>query len=1133
MTGPSLCPVCQAPLAANAPEGLCPRCLWASLMGPEAEEPTPGNSARPAWSLPPGSGNEPTRRFGDYELLGEIARGGMGVIYKAHQLSLDRVVALKMILTVRLPGEAGMRRFRAEAEAVASLEHPNIVPIYEVGDAEGHPYFTMKFVAGGSLASRVREFGSTHEGENQGTASPQFDPRARLARGVVILSKVARAVHHAHRCGILHRDLKPSNILLDEREEPLVTDFGLAKHIEVEDPLTLSGVVLGTPNYMAPEQASGRNRLVTTAADVYSLGAILYELLTGRPPFQAGTPLETLRQVVEDEPRRPSAINRWVDRDLETITLKSLHKDPARRYGSAEELAEDLERWQRHEPIHARRTHAVERAFKWAKRHPARAAILLLALVAPAVIITVLLSSNARVRRANHETQENLYAADMVLAGQALREGNLGLARSTLAAYLPVSGGPVQRAEFRTFEWRLFWGQSQGNQLRLLTGFPRSPSAVAASPDGQTLAIGGQNFLWNWRLDQPMGVQLLPPRESRWLSPEQAMEVLHRIRTTRLFSAETGNANPSPGEIASMVNPEHVGGVTRIAFGPDGKQLITSTREEGRAARVWGVTDGSIEFAFPAVYSDAAMSPGAPIVAVGSFATAGQQGYTKLYDLQQRAEIWAPATSGGQVAFSGDGSQLLSAGWDPRTSAHRFQLWSIAERRQIMEFRSPQHWSAIALSPDGRWIGAASPKSPVINVWSATQDQPPRELNGHAGAVRALAFSPDSRLLASAGVDQIIRLWSPSTGHLEGTLVGHTDEIASLVFLPDGQRLASASRDGSVRVWSVAVSRDEMSWRNEEGLDGRLVFSGDSRWWTSMDVTRKQLQLWYSTPGLSARIVFPNPRSEAVQNEGFDDGGKNIVSSVFSEPEGRINLEWRSVGSMEQRRRVSLEGPTDLGRLTVRDFCAGAGLFAQGQADGTLRVWSTRTGRLVDTFVMPDHVHGERQFRTPLSQVLFSPDGRLVAASLAHYSQIAVFSMDEHRLLFSHHARPLHLLAGRRDDPGHLRSLAFSPDGVRLASTDTTERIIRLWDARTGREVGTLSGHRDHTVAVAFSPDGRTLASTGGDGSLKLWHLPTGRETATLLETGAIGPVAFSPDGLLLIVAMDHSVRLFRAPALE
>lgn len=1133
MTGPSLCPVCRDPLAANAAEGLCPRCLWASLMGPEAEGSGPEDTPRSAWSLPPGSMGESTGRFGDYELLGEIARGGMGVIYKAHQLSLDRVVALKMILTMRLPGEAGMRRFRAEAEAIASLEHPNIVPIYEVGDAEGHPYFTMKFVAGGSLAARVREFGSTHDGTGPGTAATRSDSETRQARGVVLLSKVARAVHHAHRCGILHRDLKPSNILLDERDEPLVTDFGLAKHIEVEDPLTLSGAVLGTPNYMAPEQASGRNRLLTTAADVYSLGAILYELLTGHPPFQAGSPLETLRQVVEDEPRRPSAINRWVDRDLETITLKSLHKDPTRRYGSAEELAEDLQRWQRLEPIYARRTHAVERTFKWAKRHPARAAILLLTLVATAVIIAVLLSSNAMVRRANHQTQENLYAADMVLAGQALREGNLGLARSTLAAYLPVSGASVRRGEFRSFEWRLFWGQSQGNQLRLLTGFPRAPSAVAASPDGQTLAIGGQNFLWSWRLDQQEGVQLLPPKESRWLSSEQAMDVLGRIRTTRLFSAETGNEDPSPGEIASMVNPEHVGGVTRIAFSQDGKQLVTSTREEGRAARVWRVADGAIEFAFPAVYSDAEMSPSAPMVAVGSSASTTQSGFTRLYDLHQGAEIWAPAASGGQVAFSGDGNQLLTAGWDPEPSTHRFQLWSIPEHRQIREFRSHQHWSAIAFSPDGRWIGAASQKSPVISVWSVNQDQPARELIGHAGAVRSLVFSPDSRLLASAGVDQIIRLWAPSTGELEGTLVGHTDEIASLAFLPDGQRLASASRDGSVRIWSVAVPRDEMSWRNKEGLGGQFVFSGDSRWWTSMDVTRKQLQIWNSTPGSSPRIFRPNPRAEAVQNEGFDDGGKTIVSSVFSEPEGRIDLEWRSIERMEEVRRVSLEGRTDLGRLTVRDFCAAAGLFAQGQTEGTVGVWSARTGRLVHTFIMPDQVHGEPQFRTPLSQVVFSPDGGLLAASLAHYSQIAVFSLEEHRLLFSRHARPLHLLAGRRDDPGHLRFLAFSPDGVRLASTDTTERIIRLWEARTGRELGALSGHRDHTEAVAFSPDGRTLASTGGDGSLKLWHLPTGRETATLMETGAIGPVAFSPDGFLLLVALDHGVRLFRAPALE
>ena len=344
MAEPLLCPTCLSALPTSAPEGLCPKCLWASLLGPEAGE----DGVRSFSETTAESGTV----FGDYELLDEIARGGMGVVYRVRQISLQRVVALKMILTARLPGEADMKRFRAEAGAVASLEHPNIVPIYEVGENDGCPYFTMKFIPGGSLAQRISDF-RFPMGHLKDTTTPKSEIANRHSQIANLLVKIARAVHFAHQRGILHRDLKPSNILLDERDEPLVTDFGLAKQIAGDQNLTLSGAVVGTPAYIAPEQAAGGNAL-TTAVDVYSLGAILYELLAGRPPFQADTPLETLRQVVELEIRRPSSINAKVEHDLETICLKCLQRNPVQRYVSAEALADDLERWLRHEPIDAR-----------------------------------------------------------------------------------------------------------------------------------------------------------------------------------------------------------------------------------------------------------------------------------------------------------------------------------------------------------------------------------------------------------------------------------------------------------------------------------------------------------------------------------------------------------------------------------------------------------------------------------------------------------------------------------------------------------------------------------------------------------------------------------------------------------
>ncbi len=381
-----VCPKCGTEIPADAPEGGCPGCLLETGLGllarpsvaAENVETNDANTA-PHTKKAPHSAKTLTD-FGDYELLEEIGRGGQGVVFRARQKSLNRTVALKVIGLGQWATKAHLTRFRREAESAASLEHPYIVPIYEVGEGDGSCYFSMKFIEGGQLDEVVRR-----------------EPMP-IRRAVELIAKVARTVHFAHEHGILHRDIKPGNILLDGKGEPHLTDFGLARLVETESTVTRTMEVLGTPSYMASEQAVGNNAQVTSATDVYGLGAVLYQLLTGHPPFAGGTTYETVRLVLDTEPRQPRLLNPKIDRDLATICLKCLDKDPQRRYSSALALAEDLERWLKHEPIRARRTGLVTRGRKWVRRNPT-SALLVASLVALAAAIGAMIWKSEFVQR--------------------------------------------------------------------------------------------------------------------------------------------------------------------------------------------------------------------------------------------------------------------------------------------------------------------------------------------------------------------------------------------------------------------------------------------------------------------------------------------------------------------------------------------------------------------------------------------------------------------------------------------------------------------------------------------------------------------------------------------------------------
>jgi serine/threonine-protein kinase len=426
-----MCPDCKTALPSDAPAGLCPRCLLHGMLSraPDliAAHETVDMRSKPEGDVPPGddadgNGHKP-HQFDHYLLIEKIARGGLGVVFKARDLQTERVVALKMILAGQLASPAEVQRFRNEIEAAANLEHPNIVPIYDVGEFEQRPYYTMKLMAG-SLA---------------GSIDQHSDPRA-AAR---LTATICWAIHFAHQRGVLHRDLKPHNILLDAAGNPHVSDFSLAKWVggQREVGLTETGAVFGTPSYMAPEQASGQNKTITTAADVYAIGAILYELLTGRPPFQGENAMQTLRQVVEAEPPRLSSMGRRIDRDLETICLKCLEKEPSRRYGSAEELGKELQRYLKGQPIKARYIGRAQRVWRWCLRFPLWAG----SIAAAAVFLVIMTLAALSAARAQQQERVQDWLNNNRLAAEYFA----GTVLSQLAHFADAVAKGADRAELR------------------------------------------------------------------------------------------------------------------------------------------------------------------------------------------------------------------------------------------------------------------------------------------------------------------------------------------------------------------------------------------------------------------------------------------------------------------------------------------------------------------------------------------------------------------------------------------------------------------------------------------------------------------------------------------------------------
>jgi len=468
MAEPVFCPNCNSELTADAPAGLCPRCLMGMALeiSSEPSESSPDDGLVADATIP-----ESDRSFGDYELLGRVARGGMGVIYKARQICLNRIVAVKMMLPGLLVSEAEASRFQNEAEVIANLRHPNIVAVHEVGAHDGQRYFSMDYVEGQSLAAVVRDHPL---------------PARTAARYVKV---IAEAIQYAHQQGILHRDLKPSNVLLDKAGNPRITDFGLAKRLASDSRLTATGTVLGTPSYMPPEQADGKTRRIGPASDVYSIGAILYELLTGRPPFQAATPLDTILLVLNTEPIAPRKLNPKLSRDLQTICLKCLEKDPRWRYQTAQELADDLDRYLKREPIKARPINLLYRGWRWCRRNPwpttATAALIL------AILMTSLWAIGWRRMRAMTEQRAWQSLIEQVWSGRVANNLAESLKAPAEASLIKSPDGRLLASSGEDHRTIRLMEVSTGRELAQWEAHQVGITALAFSPDGRTLASGG------------------------------------------------------------------------------------------------------------------------------------------------------------------------------------------------------------------------------------------------------------------------------------------------------------------------------------------------------------------------------------------------------------------------------------------------------------------------------------------------------------------------------------------------------------------------------------------------------------------------------------------------------------------
>jgi WD40 repeat protein/serine/threonine protein kinase len=1012
-----------------------------------------------------------------YEILCRLGRGGMGVVYKARHLQLNRIVALKMILAGEHADADKLARFHKEAEAVARLRHPNIVEIYDIGMANGMPYFALEYLPAGSLRQLFQQ-------------GPQ--PSRRSAE---LLATLAQAVHTAHLAGIVHRDLNPTNVLLAEDGTAKITDFGVAKRSETPGQ-TQMGQIIGTPAYMAPEQAKGESKNVGPVSDVYALGAILYEALTGRSPFQGKTVMEILRKVQRDEPVPPRQLAAKVPADLETVCLKALRKEPSERYATAQEFADELDRYLHDEPVRARPLSRLEKAGRWCRRNPtlggllvATTGLMLMATLAIVLVIDQIELRNeqeqTRIARAAEEVADRkekryLYVNDICMADRLYHENQLFRARQLLDDCA---------ADQRGWEWH-YLDRITNADLLSLTGHTQPINTLAFTPRQKWLVSGsGDGSLVFWK-------------------PTAAERMLEL--------------------------PVHAGPIWGTACTPDGMRLACvagSGRDCGELI-VWELGNGSIPNPHEVIrtrLSDrlgeraaVGFHPSKPVLAVASGMRIGQPGCLLLVNTHgDEVRRWSGSADQGCVAlaWAPDGLRLAASFLSTHQAEEKGEvvIFDPNKGEAVARFESNGgRTTVLAFSPDGRML-ACGGSDRLIELRDAETFTLRKVCCGHTGGVTSLTFASGGRLV-SGGTDTTVRVWDRHSGQELLVRRGHYGPVRCVAIQPETELIFSGSDDITVKAWRAEKSQEADVYRLHQGAASALAFSPDG---TALISVGLDGAMWRIDPtgGQKPRLLLQEkrplrqvrflPHSQTIllaggdKEPGRDDGAIRLLDAREGRLSGELDTRLAMVSSMSvscDGRRLAVVGRTRQSNTAVQiwdmasrpprcdvvppELLPGTPVAAQLYSGGDKLIVLLSQ---LDYFLNPSYVLLDLCEGPCLLPVTRCPMGGPCFAVFDKAEALMfVGGQDQGFNKFRVSPNGFLKLARYSGHAGAIRNAALSPDET-LFATASDDETIRLWDRQTDRELLVFRGDSGPMNDVAFSPTGGLLAAAQASGTVWVW----------------------------------------------